>query len=138
MFVQSLSTFCQRSVQLAAKYEVCPDLVKVLSSPCPRSSSWTKIGHKNPIFVQSMSKGKMLQTTFSQYWTKSGQMLDMDNLWTKLGFLVLRLGDSKKLRQSLDKHWKMTNSRQSSDFISCGRWPTNGHSLTIGQTLDKH
>ena len=85
------------SVQLAAKYEVCPDLVEVLSSPCPHSSSWTNIGHKYPKFVHSMSKGKMLQATFSQHWTKFGQMLDMDNLWTKVGYVVWGRGSSKKL-----------------------------------------
>ena len=145
----SSSTFGLRSpffgrLWLADKYKVCQIPVKVLSRACPCTSSWTKIGHENPIFVHSLSNHKTLPTINSRYCTNSGQTLGVDTAricclamrWLKKSWTNSRqsldsvscgprpMACCPTIRQTLDKHWTCTNSRQSMDYCSCGPWPT--------------
>ena len=61
------------SVQITAKYKICPPAVKLLSKLRPMSATWTGIGHIDPEFVQTSSTSEttvfILGQKLVKHWT---------------------------------------------------------------------
>ena len=164
-------TPCERLVgqRLDEKSNPCPISVKPLSNACPighqiqgLSSAcqksvkfWSALNLSDKDWIQKSNVcPKICPINDSAnnrflYLTKSGQTLEVDNLWTKLGLVVVERDNSKSLdklwtylihRQTLDIPHTWTNSGQNFYCVICGPRPTanctdSRQNIGHGQTL---